>query len=442
MSFPVAEHSLGNSSEPLELGGNEKEVNGRQFFFNPAVREASSKKLETVIAALRMLNRICQTMGQSLELDALLIHFFHLAAEEGVFSRGVIFLDSAGPRSRAVAYKINDAAQQSIWQYLNHPVIQSQLHSPGALHQSCWLRPALEDAPTLIALPLKQKELWQGTLCLLAEAGWICSESARAHLSALGKQLAWAIYNSKTLRGKLPEPQEKSEIDQTKLDFVAMVSHELRTPLTSILGFLSYAGMAMETQDDNRLTRYIQVALENAHKLAVMVDDLLTMQKLDSGTLRLVKSPVDLRDLMDEIAVDLQPHLDRREQRLRLNIPADLPLIHADRTQLERVISNLILNAAKFSSGPDSIEIGAELISGKQRIRFSVRDHGIGMSEALQQKIFEPFFQGEASMTRSVGGVGLGLTIAKHVVELHGGKLWVESAPRAGSLFFFEIPCH
>ena len=179
------------------------------------------------------------------------------------------------------------------------------------------------------------------------------------------------------------------------------------------------------------------MALENGQKLARMINDLLAMQKLESGTLRFYLEPLNLKKLLERLQEDLGPQLQAKEQKLILNIPGDLPDLVVDHEQFERVLANLILNAVKFSESAGTITVTAGHDAG--RFCIAIQDTGIGMTPEVRAKVFDSFYQAESSFTRKAGGVGLGLTIAKRIIEKHGGTLQVESEPHKGSRFLITL---
>jgi signal transduction histidine kinase/CheY-like chemotaxis protein len=229
------------------------------------------------------------------------------------------------------------------------------------------------------------------------------------------------------------------EAQKTKAAFVANVSHEFRTPLNIILGLAEIMLDAPETYGEAlpaAVRRDLRILNRNCEHLSTMINDVLDLSQVEAGRLALHREPVDLRALTDSAIVVVRPLLDKKGLRLEAALPTDLPLIHGDRTRIRQVILNLVSNAARFTT-QGGIEISGE-VQG-QYVVMRVRDSGPGIAAEDAERIFEPFQQAPGTQNR-YGGSGLGLTISKQFVELHGGKMWLESQPGIGSTFSFRLP--
>jgi signal transduction histidine kinase len=172
--------------------------------------------------------------------------------------------------------------------------------------------------------------------------------------------------------------------------------------------------------------------------MRTMVDAMLTIQRLDAGTAFLRLTTVDVSEVIKKIAADFQPMAELEGHTLVVNLPERLPPVEADSEKLGLVLSNLLSNAIKFTPEKGRIEVNVrDFLKG---ILVSVRDNGAGIPHADQERIFERFYQARVNHIAGHGGMGLGLTIVKHLVELHEGQVWVESEPGHGSTFFFTVP--
>ncbi|MBI4180780.1 MAG: PAS domain S-box protein [Chloroflexi bacterium] len=224
------------------------------------------------------------------------------------------------------------------------------------------------------------------------------------------------------------------EIEQMKSDFVSIVSHDLRTPLASIQGFTEL--LLSRDVPPERQREWLQLVQNESRRLGVFIDDLLDISRIEAGRVNLKPEALDLTTVVTERLSVLQSTL--KGHQLQEQLPPDLPRVRADLNRLERILDNLLTNAIKYS--PD----GGEIMVSAQRdgdwLQVNVSDQGIGIPEDKLETIFGRFIQLESFRTRERGGIGLGLAIAKASVELHGGRIWVESKLGKGSIFHFTLP--
>lgn len=227
-------------------------------------------------------------------------------------------------------------------------------------------------------------------------------------------------------------------LDRLKTEFVNTVSHELRTPLTSIRGFSEFLEDEIGgplSADQHAFVAQIQ---EGSIRLQQIVDDLLDFARLEAGTFRLVLREVDLSVQIREALSSLQPQAKAAALLLEAELP-DAPLrVHLDPHRIAQVLINLLNNAVKFT--PPGGRIAVRVAREGAGYRVEVRDSGIGIAPENLVHLFQKFYQVEPSLTREFGGAGLGLSISKVLVEAHGGRIGVESAPGEGSTFWFSLP--
>ncbi|NTV52881.1 MAG: PAS domain-containing protein, partial [Candidatus Firestonebacteria bacterium] len=400
-----------------------------------------TRDLECLSQRLAVLNQVASTASQSLELEPLLNNILQVVLELTGFPMGII---STFDEKEYIIIRAHRNVPKNILDRIRLLQKAQTVSGQAALTGTLQLGPPMDQDLTrlgirlVVAVPLRAKGTSQGVMTLLANLDREVSDEERHLMLAIGVQAGWALENAELYEQVRRDVVKLKEVDRIKTEFIATVSHELRTPLTSIIGFISYAQLASQDLKKSNLARYLQVALENGQKLARMVEDLLAMQKLESGTLRFYLEPLELLPMLIRLQEELNPQLHAKEQRLILEIPEDLPPLTVDHEQFERVITNLILNAVKFSNGPGIITITAQHRPGE--FTLTVTDTGIGMSHEVRERIFDSFYQAESSFTRKAGGVGLGLTIAKRIVEKHGGTLRAESEPNHGSRFTLSLP--
>jgi len=212
--------------------------------------------------------------------------------------------------------------------------------------------------------------------------------------------------------------------NRSKDQFLAVVSHELRTPLNAILG---WADMLRRGRlDETRRDRAFQSIYDSARRQAQLIDDLLDVSRIMAGTLRIEWTPVDLKTVVDDAVRAVQPAGDAKNVRITTEADSWLGFIQGDSARLEQVVANLLSNAVKFT--PDSGTVHVQLKRVHDCVEVQVRDTGQGMSAEFLPYIFEPFRQADGSTTRVHGGLGLGLSIVKHLVEAHGGSVEAQSA--------------
>jgi signal transduction histidine kinase len=228
------------------------------------------------------------------------------------------------------------------------------------------------------------------------------------------------------------------ELDRLKSSFVSIVSHELRTPMTSIKGLVENMLDGLTGNLNDRQTFYLGRVQHNIERLTRMINDLLDLSRIEAGRMDLHQSTINIGSLAGEVVEMLQPMAQERSLILKAHIPESIGFIQGDRDKIVQIFTNLINNALKFTESPGTVTVEV-----KQRedgmIQTCVVDTGCGIPLEEQQIIFERFYRGQSSEMKN-RGAGLGLAITKSLVELHGGSIWVESAPEEGSRFCFILP--
>jgi signal transduction histidine kinase len=272
----------------------------------------------------------------------------------------------------------------------------------------------------------------QGELSQLASAFDQMAESLeRAHEQRLQEE---------ELRRKNYELEQQNlaiqEANRLKTEFVSMVSHELRTPLTSIQG---YAELLLEDQritEEQRET--LTIIKKNSDRLLGLVNDLLDLSRMEAGKLDLHRANLDLARLIPQVAGSLRPLIESKRQRLELDLGEALPPVWADQDRVTQILTNLISNAHKYTLAEGNITVAARQDDGF--VRVDVSDTGIGLSPEDQARLFTKFFRAHERSPQAGGGTGLGLVICRLLVQLHGGRITVSSAPGQGSTFSFSLP--
>ncbi|HZO62087.1 MAG TPA: ATP-binding protein [Gaiellaceae bacterium] len=226
-------------------------------------------------------------------------------------------------------------------------------------------------------------------------------------------------------------------LDQMRSDFVATVSHELRTPLASIHGAAVTLSSRGRELDPALRERLLSIVVEQSERLSELVEQILLAAQLDSGGLKVERERFDAAVLARKVIASSRPRIPAG-LIVSLATPPEVPLALGDEERARHVLGNLLDNAIKYS--PEGGRIDVIVAPQANRLRFTVRDQGLGIPPAEQERIFEKFYRVDAAMTRGVGGSGLGLYICRELVERMDGRIWVSSEPGAGSSFSFELP--
>ncbi len=228
------------------------------------------------------------------------------------------------------------------------------------------------------------------------------------------------------------------DLDRMKSEFIATVSHELRTPLTSLIMSIDILSQEVVGSVSQRQKDLLVAAKDDSERLRKLVKELLDLSKLESGKYEMKKEIVDFRRLVSEAVRPLRLPFEEKQIHLELDIPEHLSALSADSHQLIWVITNLLSNALRYTDTGGKVKLTAK--EEKQGLFVTVTDTGHGIPQENLETIFDKFVQVKSSTETTPGSVGLGLAIAREVVEAHGGRIWVESKVGVGSIFFFTLP--
>ena len=246
-----------------------------------------------------------------------------------------------------------------------------------------------------------------------------------------------AIQNARLFH-KVDEKSHELEIaSRHKSEFLANVSHELRTPLNAILGYAELIADGAYGEPSEKMMGVLKRLVANARHLLGLINDVLDLSKIEAGQLVLSLNDYSIKDMMQGVYVAVEPLAGNKKLNFKLEVPPDLPPARGDERRLSQVLLNLVGNAIKFT---DTGEVAMKASTAKGSYTVAVRDTGPGIAEADQAKIFEEFQQSVSTHTKAKGGTGLGLAISKRIIEMHGGRIWVESQPGQGSTFAFTLP--
>lgn len=308
-------------------------------------------------------------------------------------------------------------------------------------HGETWSRMALEAGYRyVIAVPVLLQNQSIGAFILYDDKPHIVTSHDTFLLSTAAFQTAMAIQNALLFAEIKDKNAALERANHLKSQFLATVTHELRTPLHSII---SYGALLLEGFVEGELTteqeEHIQFMVRRAEDLSRLVDDMLDLSKIEADRLEVKLEPVVLRSCLTEVVEQLKPLANNKGLSLTLEADDSLPPALADSYRLRQVALNLVSNALKFTE-KGGVVIHCGRLDGYDMLRIAVQDSGIGISPAALGYIFEAFRQADGSTTRRFGGTGLGLTIARKLIELQGGEVAVESVVGVGSTFSFTLP--
>jgi len=297
--------------------------------------------------------------------------------------------------------------------------------------------PLPPDTKSEMAVPLVVGDVLVGVLDVQADITDRFTEADVRVKTTLGDQIAVAIQNATLYQKQVQMVDQLQTVDRLKSEFLASMSHELRTPLNSIIGYSrmlldgANGDLGEETNED------MDAIYNSGQHLLHMINDILDLAKIEAEALELDLEPVDFKSVTGLVVQMTSILLQNKPVQLALELDPHLTTLWADDIRLSQIMNNLIGNAIKFTNEGE-ICISAQDRNGMALI--GVRDSGIGIAPDHLERIFERFQQADNSSTRRAGGTGLGLTITKHLIELHGGTIWVESTLGEHTTFWFTIP--
>jgi signal transduction histidine kinase len=227
---------------------------------------------------------------------------------------------------------------------------------------------------------------------------------------------------------------ELEDLERLRRDLVANVSHELRTPISALRALLENLLDGVERPDPETL----QVMLAQTERLGRLVDQLLELSRLESGDVPMVRERVALPPLVARVLSEIDVSRGRRDVELAEDLPKDLPPVYADAERVHQVLFNLLDNALRFTPAGGRVTVRASTRNGS--VDVAIADTGPGIASEHLPRVFERFYRVDPGRSRDEGGTGIGLAIARSVVEAHGGRIWAESEPGKGSVFTFELP--
>jgi PAS domain S-box-containing protein len=306
------------------------------------------------------------------------------------------------------------------------------------------LHPLLPETRAEATLPLRIGSRIIGVVDMQATTTDAFPEDEVSVLQTLADQIAIAIDNARSYELSQEAVKEMRETDRVRSQFLANMSHELRTPLNSIIGFSRVILKGIDGPVTELQQQDLTAIYNSGQHLLSLINDILDLAKIEAGKMELAFDEVNMADVTTSVISTISGLVKDKPISLMKEVEPNLPTARADAIRVRQVMINLLSNAAKFTEEGDIIvKVGLKASpTGRMEIQVSVTDTGPGISKEDQAKLFQAFSQVDDSPTRKTGGTGLGLSISQHLINMHGGRIWVESEPGKGSTFTFTLPLY
>jgi signal transduction histidine kinase/CHASE3 domain sensor protein len=413
--------------------------------------QARTRELSRSVAELRALSDVSQAVNSTLELQAVLRAIAAHAAAVAAADAGAFCAYEEG----AQIFRLQATHE------LDPDVVEALTRRPVRLGEgavgTAGLRRAAVQIPdidqeagyplyatirkpgyrALLAVPLLREDSLIGGLVLCRKAPGAFAPETIDLVQTLANQSVLAIENAELFEEIERKGLELAVASRHKSEFLANMSHELRTPMNAILGFTELIRDGVYGEVPPKIAAMLERIQANGRHLLGLINDVLDLSKIEAGQLKLENADYALRDVVQTVQASTESLAAAKKLKLRIELPDVLPPGRGDERRIAQVLLNLVGNAIKFT---EAGEVVVSVAVDDATFEIAVTDTGPGIPAGEQQKIFEEFHQVDSSSTRKKGGTGLGLAISKRIVELHGGRIWVESEPGRGSSFRFVIP--
>jgi signal transduction histidine kinase len=402
------------------------------------------------VGELRALGDVTQAINSTLDLETVLSTIISKAAQLSSTEAGVIYVcDELDQLFRVRAtYGLSedliaalrdqerdgsDAIRKLTLDRQPHEITDIRDEPPSRVREIA-TRAGLQ---ARLVVPLVDSERIVGALVIRRNRPGSFPKDTIQLLQTFAAHSVLAIRNARLFHEIEEKSGELAEASQHKSQFLANMSHELRTPLNAILGYTELMADGAYGEPSEKMLGILKRLEANGRHLLGLINDVLDLSKIEAGQLVLELSDYCIRDIAQTVRSTLEPLAADKKLGFKLELSSELPAGHGDGRRLTQVLINLVGNAIKFTDVGE-VAIKAETNNGAFCV--SVRDTGPGISAADQAKLFQEFQQADNAITRKKGGTGLGLAISKRIIEMHGGRIWVESQPGKGSTFAFTLP--
>ncbi len=432
--------------------------------------EARTQELTRSVAQLTALGEVGQAVSSTLDLETVLTTIVSRAVQLTTSDGGTIFeYDEATEqfRQRATerlsAVLETDAQRQDIGRFLRPwadapqspltikkgegvvgqlpdartPIQIADIAAPGAYHGPLREMLLASGIRAVLTVPLLREDRLVGALTVNRRTPGAFSPEVIELLTTFATQSAIAIQNARLFRELEAKGRELEAASRHKSEFLANMSHELRTPMNAILGYTELIADGIYGGVPERMREVLGRVEGSGRHLLGLINDVLDLSKIEAGQLTLTLADYAMKEVVDAVVASVESLAAEKGLRLVVETAPELPTGRGDQRRLAQVLLNLVGNAIKFTEqGQVAIRVGA----AGGLFTVAVSDTGPGIAPADQERIFEEFQQADTSTTRPKGGTGLGLAIARRIVAMHGGRIWVESAPGEGATFRFTLP--
>jgi len=289
---------------------------------------------------------------------------------------------------------------------------------------------------SMLAVPLLREDRILGALVVRRKVPGTFDHDMTDLLETFASQSALAVQNAHLFREIAQKSHEVEVASRHKSEFLASMSHELRTPLNAVIGFSDVLLEGMFGELNEKQNEYIHDIRDSGQHLLELLNDILDLSKIEAGRMQLEPGPFSLASVLEDGLRMVRDRASQHRIELSVDVGPGVGVVVADELKIKQVVLNLLSNAVKFT--PDGGQVAVAASKGNGQIEVRVTDTGVGIPLEDQARIFESFEQGKRQAQEE--GTGLGLTLSRRIVELHGGRIWVESEPNEGSMFVFTIP--
>ncbi len=423
----------------LQLFGRDMEIPWAVAQWSPEQRTSEISKSSIVDVHIDPEGDI--TMAATSKLAALPNHRSNGKRQPSQQSPGPTPNESARPKIPRTALRELDLLLANKAMQKHKIAYVEDIAATSEYRREKWIQLALNEGyQSAIAVPLSLQNQAIGAFMIYRDYPYQMTDRDQFLLSTAAIQTTMALQNSLFFSEVKEKNAELERVNNLKSQFLATVTHELRTPLHSII---SYGGLILEGFVDGELTQeqhdHLQLMVDRAEDLSHLVNDMLDLSKIEADHLEVKVEPLTLEKSLSDVISQLKPLADTKGLSLYLETEQHLPQVLADGHRIRQIVLNMVSNALKFTEKGE-VRISCAFLKNYDLVRVSVHDTGIGISPAALDYIFEAFRQADGSTTRQFGGTGLGLTIARKLIELQGGEVAVESTVGQGSTFSFTLP--